>query len=255
MRRRRPLTLFAFPLFAAVMVFSSVLEAQVEKTLRFIPQEVDFGVIREENGKTERTVKAVNVSSAPTFIISARTSCGCTSAKYSGEVIAPGDTTEITVGYDPANRPGKFLKTAKIFTGDERISNSFKLKGTVIPSARNLAKTYPDTAGQLRLSARIINVGELRPTDVRPVFIGIYNDSPSGIRLEAASDSPALQGAFAPDSIEPFGVATLTLTLRVCGLPADAEDFSLRTAIINASTADTITSIPLGGIITRLQKP
>ena len=90
--------------------------AQMEKTLRFIPDRVDFGMVREEDGKVSRTVKAVNISSDSTFIISARTSCGCSAAEYPDSVIAPGDTTEVTLTYDPLNRPGIFLKTVRFFT-------------------------------------------------------------------------------------------------------------------------------------------
>ncbi len=225
--------------------------AQIEKTLKFIPEELDFGVIREENGLTTRTVKAVNIAPDSTFIISARTSCGCSSAEFTEEMLAPGDTTEITVGYNPTNRPGKFLKTAKIYTGNERISNSFKLKGMVIPSRKNLIKTYPDAEGCLRFSSKIINVDELGPNTVRPIFIGIYNDSPDTLRLAPASSDYALGGVLMPDAIEPNGVSTLSLTLRAGDLPAGTSEFNLKAYIINTATADTIATIPVGGAIKR----
>nr|MDE6342330.1 DUF1573 domain-containing protein [Muribaculaceae bacterium] len=156
-----------------------------------------------------------------------------------------------TVGYNPANRPGKFLKTAKIYTGSERISNSFKLKGMVIPSQKNLVKTYPDVEGNLRFSSRIIDVNELGPNTVRPIFIGIYNDSPDTLRLTPASSDDALQGVLMPDELEPHGVSTLSLTLRAGDLPGGTTDFNLKAYIINSASADTIATIPVGGAIKR----
>ncbi len=223
--------------------------AQMEKTLRFIPESMDFGVIREENGKTTRTVKAVNISADTTFIISARTSCGCSEAQYSDKKLAPGDTTEVSVTYDPVNRPGKFQKTAKFFTGEERIGNSLKLNGTVIPSRRNLDKVYPDKAGNLRLTSQIINAGEVSVKEVRPCFVGIYNDSDRVIGLNVTSDSKALDPGLATDSIEPFGITTLTLMIKGREFKKDDSDFLYKAYLIDSESGDTITCIPVGGSI------
>lgn len=223
--------------------------AQMEKTLRFIPDKVDFGTVREEDGKISRTVKAVNVSPDSTFIISARTSCGCSAAEYSDEMLAPGDTTEVTLTYDPVNRPGRFLKTAKFFTGSERISNSIKLSGNVIPSRKNLERTYPERVGQLRLTAAILNAGEMRRSDAKPMFVGIYNDSDRALPVKAETDALALEGTLMPDTIEPYGVATLSLMLKGRHIPEKDNDFLYKTYLINPESGDTILCLPVGGMV------
>lgn len=234
---------------AVLLMMAAAAYAQIEKTLRFIPDKVDFGMIREEDGKVSRKVKAVNISADSTFIISARTSCGCSAAEYSDSMLAPGDTTEVTLSYDPLNRPGKFLKTAKFFTGSERIGNSIKLSGTVIPSRRNLDRTYPDQSGQLRLSSAMINAGEISRSEVRPLFVGIYNDSDAPVALTAETDSAPLEAALMPDTIEAFGVATLSLMLKGRGIPEKEKEILYRTYLINAASGDTIASIPVGGTV------
>ena len=232
------LAMLAFPAFS-----------QMEKTLRFIPDKVDFGMIREEEGKVSRTVKAVNVSTDSTFIISARTSCGCSAAEYPEHVIAPGDPTEVTLSYDPTNRPGKFLKTARFFTGHERIGNSIKLSGTVIPSRQNLDRTYPDTAGQLRLTSAIITAGETSRTEARPLFVGIYNDSDSPKALATETDSKAMEAALMPDTIEAYGVATLSLMLKGRLIGEKETDFLYKAYLIDTESGDTISSIPVVGAV------
>lgn len=246
-----PLTLAGCAMFPAL---APVASAYAENTLRFIPDKVDFGMVREEDGKVRRTVKAVNISPDSTFIISARTGCGCSAAEYTDEVIAPGDTTEVTLTYDPLNRPGKFLKTAKFFTGSERISNSIKLTGNVIPSRRNLDRSYPEKAGRLRLSAAILNTGEISRTEAKPMFVGIYNDSDLPLPLTAETDSPALEASLIPDTIEPFGVATLSLMLKGRIIPDKDNEFIYKTYLIDAATADTVASIPVGGYIKTITK-
>lgn len=220
--------------------------AQMERTLKFNPEEVDFGTIREEDGKITQNVKAINISNAPTFIISARTSCGCSSLTYTERELVPGDTAIISVTYDPLNRPGKFLKTAKIFTGNERIGNSFKLKGTVIPSKKNLDRAYPETSGVLRLSSKMIDAGEISKSEARPLFVGLYNDSNSPLALAATTDADALEATLMPDTIEPFGIATLTLMLKGRNIPANETEIIYKAHLLNTATSDTLISIPVG---------
>lgn len=223
--------------------------AQISKSLEFIPDKVDFGRIREEDGKVKCKVKAVNISPDSTYIVSARTSCGCSAAEYSDDVIAPGDTTIVMLTYDPTNRPGKFLKTARFFTGKERIGNSIKMSGTVIPSRKNLDKAYPDRIGTLRLSTKILNTGEVSRKEARPLFIGIYNDSDNPLAMSAATDGQALEATLTPDTIEPFGIATLSLILKGRSLPEKEQEFTYKTYLIDYVKGDTIAAIPVGGII------
>lgn len=223
--------------------------AQIEKSLRFIPENLNFGTIRETDGKVTGTVRAINISPDSTFIISARTSCGCSEAEFDGRMLAPGDTTTVRITYDPTNRPGKFLKTAKIFTGRERISNTFRISGNVIPSRRHLDKSYPEKAGDLRLSTLLVSTGEIRHTETKPIFIGIYNDSEKAKILHSESDNDALQTTLQPDSIEPYGISTLSITLKGKDIPSGTKEFKYDAAITDATTGDTIVVIPVGGFI------
>lgn len=217
--------------------------SQIEKTLRFFPEKVDFGLIREENGKVSKTVKAVNISPDTTFIISSRTSCGCSAVEYTDQILAPGDTTEVTLTYDPVNRPGKFLKTAKFFTGKERIGNSIKLSGTVIPSRKSLDMAYPEKSGVLRLSTLFVNAGEMTRTEARPLFVGLYNDSDQPLAVSASTDGGALEAALLPDTIEPYGVSTLTMMLKGRLAPFPESDLHYNTYLLSGS--DTLLTLPV----------
>lgn len=228
-------------LFLLALAFSAY--PQIEKTLVFIPDHIDFGKIREDDGRVSHKVKAVNISSDTTFIISARTSCGCSAAEYPEHSFAPGDTVEVTLSYDPQNRPGKFLKTARFFTGEQRIANSIKLSGTVIPSRKNLDKAYPDSVGCLRLSTRFVNAGEISRTEARPLFVGIYNDSDNPIPFSVATDADALEGALLPDTIEPYGIATLTLMLKGRLIPSSLQEVNYQAYIM--CDTDTLFSLPV----------
>lgn len=243
-------------IFNAMLAASAMLTAltpgayaQLSKSLEFIPDHVDFGMIREEEGKVSRKVKAVNISPESTSIVSARTSCGCSAVEFPEVPIAPGDTVEVTVTYDPTNRPGKFLKTARFYTGKERIGNSIKMNGTVIPSRKNLDKAYPERIGTFRLTTKILNTGEVSRKEARPLFVGVYNDSDKPVALSVETDGAPLEATLTPDTIEPFGIATLSLILKGRVIPEKARDFSYKTYLIDSAKGDTILSIPVGGIV------
>lgn len=233
----------------AVSTFSLSSYSQIEKTLKFIPEDLDFGYIRESDGEITRSVKAVNISSEPTFIISARTSCGCSEANYDAKTIAPGDTTTVSITYDPTNRPGKFRKTAKIFTGKDRISNSFHITGTVIPSEKHLDNSYPEKVGNLRFSTKIVNVTNMKRTEIKPLYVGVYNDSNSPVTFNVESDSDALEVKLQPATIDPFGVATICMMLRGSLINKDTTDFKYNVKICNPNNAQDIFNIPVGGIV------
>lgn len=232
----------------AASTFSLSSFSQIEKTLKFIPDDLDFGYIRESDGEATKSITAVNISAEPTFIISARTSCGCSEAKYDAKTIAPGDTTTVTITYDPTNRPGKFRKTAKIFTGKDRISNSFHIKGTVIPSEKHLDNTYPEKVGDLRFSTKIVNASEVKRTEMKPLYIGVYNDSDSDVTFNVESDSDALEVKLQPATIDPFGVATICMMLRGSLISKDTTDFKYNVKICNPDNDQEIFNIPVGGI-------
>lgn len=234
---------------AVIMAVAFSAFSQVEKTLEFIPSSVDFGTIRETDGKITKYVKAVNITADTTFIISARTSCGCSGADYPKELIAPGDTVEVSVTYNPLNRPGRFLKTAKFFTGDQRISNPIKLCGMVIPSKENLDREYPVKVGNLRVSSLLINAGGMSRTETRPFFVGVYNDSVSPVKLIALTDAKALEATLTPDSIGPFGVSAATLMLKGRDFDDSASEFLYKSYILDAVTGDTLLCVPIAGMI------
>lgn len=227
--------------------------AQIEKSLRFVPELADFGMIRESDGPVSKTIKAINISDKPTFIISARTSCGCSEAEFDAREIQPGDSTTVTIKYDPTNRPGKFQKTAKFFTGKDRVPNSLKIKGNVIPSDENLDRAYPEKAGALRLSTRFTNAGEIRNSESRPFFVGIYNDSDSPLALTADSDSDALEARILPDTVEPFGIATMSIMLKGKLIEPSAPEFTFHAAIIDTASGDSIATIPVTGALIKTE--
>lgn len=101
--------------------------------LSFDKTEHDFGTINE--GDVVETVFAfTNTGESDLTILDARGSCGCTVPDYPKNTsIAPGESGEIKVKFDSANKPGNQTKTVTLTTNTERGREILRIKTVVTP--------------------------------------------------------------------------------------------------------------------------
>ena len=57
--------------------------------------------------------------------------CGCTTPQYDKEPIAPGAEGKIVVSFDPAGRPGQFVKTIAVYSNGQDGSYTIRIRGIV----------------------------------------------------------------------------------------------------------------------------
>ena len=95
-----------------ILLTLCALTASAQEHLSFRPDTWDFGTIRETDGRVSHTFTGVNRGDSPLVILDVVTTCGCTVPDFSKKPILPGEKTQITVTYDPANRPGGGLRLA-----------------------------------------------------------------------------------------------------------------------------------------------
>lgn len=82
--------------------------------------EHDFGNINEGD-VVETSFAFTNTGTSDLIILDARGSCGCTVPEYPKNTpIAPGETKDIKVKFDSANKPGNQTKTVTLTTNTER---------------------------------------------------------------------------------------------------------------------------------------
>lgn len=121
--------------------------------LQFDTYKYDFGTIAEDGGSVEHIFSFKNLSSRPVVILSAHTSCGCTTSQYSRKPIKPGESGEMVVRFDPMNRPGHFSKSITISTSADEKPQVLHIEGVVAPRAKSLTEQYPFDIGEgVRLS-------------------------------------------------------------------------------------------------------
>ncbi|GAB1415412.1 DUF1573 domain-containing protein [Paludibacter sp.] len=93
----------------------------------------DFGKIREQDGAATVIFNFKNTGNAPLILNRVQASCGCTTPSWTKEPILAGQSGNITVSYNPANRPGIFMKTISVFSNADTQPVLLTIKGEVIP--------------------------------------------------------------------------------------------------------------------------
>lgn len=206
-------------------------------SIRWLATDYDFGSFKEAEGRKTGCVKFVNEGSEPTAINRVKSTCGCTVARYTEGEIAPGDTATVSFTYNPAGRPGRFLKHIKVYTGIDNRVTSITLRGTVIGAPQTLAKEYPVEAGALRLSTDTLRMGHITQGASRNEFIHGYNQSSDTLRLGWDGVPRALSLGVSSRDVAPGDIFTLSIYLNTAEL-ADPGGNVMRFGI---------TSTPRGG--------
>ncbi len=242
--------------------------------IRWLSEVHDFGLIREDDGKVSCTFRLVNVGDTALIITSVRTSCGCTASEFDRAPIAVGDTSSVTVTYNPARRPGSFSKEIFVFTNAKPNRSMLKICGNVLAGEETLTNRYPVAIGELRLESASMPMGEVKRGKSRNAYINALNnsadtlivrfdDAPEHLRPRAIPDtiapgmSPVLSVHFLSDLAPQWGlnIDTLRLSVAPIGGPAvTGEVFTMAQVVddFQKLTDEQRASAPHIGVSTEL---
>lgn len=107
---------------------SSKPSAATAETISFNENEFDFSKIPQGKPVTH-VFLFKNISNKPIALENVQASCGCTTPEWSKDSVAPGQTSQITVGYNAANE-GSFTKFITV-TYNGAQSKQINIKGEV----------------------------------------------------------------------------------------------------------------------------
>ncbi|MBR1940141.1 MAG: DUF1573 domain-containing protein [Bacteroidaceae bacterium] len=103
--------------------------SRVKTSLALVANEIDFGRFGIDEAQM-RKVQVTNTGSELLVINDVTTSCGCTEVEFSREPVRPGQSTELTVRYNPDEK-GFFSKTISIYSNAGSTPATIVLKGNV----------------------------------------------------------------------------------------------------------------------------
>lgn len=179
----------------------------------------DYGIINENDGDAKCSFVLINTGDSPLVITNARATCGCTTPKYSKDAIAPGDSTIISVSYDPVGRPGRFKKKIYIDTNTDPQRSTLEIAGVVIASEHTIRSRFPVDAGDLKLRNSIIPFGEISKGKIKTCFLEAYNISNDSITPRWENTPDYLSVMVAPKVIPPGEQATFTFYINTLKCP------------------------------------
>lgn len=180
--------------------------------VRWLEKDHDFGLMKEVAGPQTGVSRFVNLGPDTLSIFNVRPSCGCTSAKWSEELIAPGDTAIVSYTYDPHLRPGKFDKSVKVQLSDGS-RHSIRITGNVFGTPESLSTLYPFEAGDLRLSEAAVNMGTVKYGHTPIAFVNAYSLATDSVAPTVATDVPGLVVSPSVPAAGPGDLITYTLRL------------------------------------------
>ena len=226
------------------------LQAPAQGSLTFDTPRWDFGTIQELDGPVSHTFTGENRGDKPLVILDVVTSCGCTVPRFSKRPILPGEKTEITVTYDPANRPGVFSKELTVYSSERKKIAALTVQGRVTPRPKSIEELYPvDAGGGLRLASTLNAFAYLYPGHPVQGAIGYVNDSRRTIRLELRPTAASgLLRTEAPATIAPHERGSINFSYLI---PADRPRYgtlrdALEVAVDGRSNGTTLVTHGIG---------
>ena len=190
-------------LFIVICVAVSVLEAVAGPEASWLSTSFNFGAFDEDNGRVSCDFRFVNTGDEPLTIISTRASCGCTQPVFPREAIAPGDTSQISVTYNPTARPGRFTKTIAVETNGVPRRVKLTITGVVIGAQSSIAGRYPVDMGALRFRNGAIMFGQIKKPQMKTINLGAYNRSTDSVRVRIDRKPAFVDIDFVPEIVPP----------------------------------------------------
>jgi len=123
MKQKRVLIVIFLAILVAVVVAAAVVEAAFPRDpgqIELSATEYDFGTI-PNTGPVSQDFQVRNTGDGPLEIGRVTTSCGCTTAEISSRRLAPDETADLTVTYDPrahGGATGKFMRIVYVQSSD-----------------------------------------------------------------------------------------------------------------------------------------
>ena len=134
---------------------------------------VSLGTIHEADGVQTRSFWLRNDGTEAVTLVQGYTSCGCTTIQFDkDQPIAVGDSTSVTLRFNPQGKGGEFEETGTIVYGSNRKRIQVSMIGTCITSEETLMRQFPiRISDDLRLSSNrfdlgIMHIGETKERGV-----------------------------------------------------------------------------------------
>ena len=170
--------------------------------LAFVVKHIVAVPMNEDDMPKSFVFPFTNVSESVIQIHRLVSTCSCASAMCPVKEVKPGESSEITVRYNPKGHPGKSERKVFVYTGDGNDPAAVLRISVDVTSGADLSAEWPVQMGPVRLRRSEVNVSK----DVRTVetlrFINV-SDAPVFLQCETAFLPKCLSFSTEPAVVEP----------------------------------------------------
>lgn len=173
--------------FAVSAAVSGYAQEESTSALVFDREIWDFGRIEELDGPVSCVFTFTNSGKEPVVLERVSVSCGCTTPEYTQKPVLPGEKGEIKITFDPADRPGAFVKYVYITSGGGKNRDKIAVRGDVNPRPKSIEEDYPyRLGGGLRLKRLDANFSYVEKDKPTSMAVGYVNTSDKPVKLDFA---------------------------------------------------------------------
>ncbi len=167
-----------------------------------------LGTIQETGGVQEHTYWLRNDGREAVMLQQGYTSCECTTIQFDryGQV-QPGDSTPVTLQFNPQGRGGEFTVTGTVVYGTERKRVKLAMTGTSLLSEETLMRRFPfKVSDNLRLSTDRFDLGVMHPGETKERSVVV-------LHRDENDRTESLSITYRPDDKPPKGVQHIPYTV------------------------------------------
>lgn len=190
---------------------------------------LSLGTIREADGPVERTFLLRNEGEHALCLRQGYTSCGCTTIAFAQDsCIAAGDTTAVTLRFNPRGKSGEFFETGTLVyqtaatgegaaaeggnspaseTAPARKAVTLSLEGTCLSSEESLAQQFPvRITDSLWISANRFDLGIMRVGESKERGVAILHRGETEADGQLSDRQELVNVRYAVDAQTPKGL-------------------------------------------------
>ena len=176
--------------------------SDMSSAFKFEAVSITAETINEDGGMHVFTYPFENVSQDTLHISRLVTTCSCAAASCDKMMIAPGETSEIVVSYNPKGHPGRFERKVFVYVGkDESPAAVLRLFVTVERGA-DITGLYPVSMGNIRVRRQDVYFIKGRKAVEVCAFMNV-SDKPLKLQSESAMMPMCLNFKAEPEIVAP----------------------------------------------------
>jgi hypothetical protein len=164
---------------SAILMFISGICINAQR-IEFEKTVHDFGQVSNILGPVTYSFKFKNAGDKPLTIRGVKTTCGCTSPKWSKEPVKPGETGEVSATYLSVASEGTFQRSVTVQTNGSPSTVSLTVKGTI---TKDINAVFPDSIGKLKIARKNLEISP-QTGSVQIVEVANLTDKNINIAIE-----------------------------------------------------------------------